>query len=114
MSTNNKLTPRAKQMFPLIEKFLVSGFTQKKFCQQQGITLSTFQWWVSQYRKIKNIPARKTTPATKKFIPVKLETTAPINIQPHCRIEYPNGVVLHVSGKVNVEFIINLIQGTGA
>jgi hypothetical protein len=101
-------------MFPLIEEFLVSGNTQKRFCQQQDIRLSTFQWWLHQYRKVNNIPARKTKPATNKFIPVSLETTAPITFQPHCSIEYPNGIVLHLSGHLNPEFIINIIQATGA
>jgi hypothetical protein len=114
MSTNNKLTPRAKQMFPLIEKFLVSEVTQQRFCQQQDIRLSTFQWWLHQYRKVNKIATRQTKPAAPKFIPIKLEAPAPITIPPQCRIEYPNGIVLHLSGQLNPEFIINIIQATGA
>jgi len=39
---NSPLTPRARQMFGLIEKYLSSGLTQRQFCRQEELSINTF------------------------------------------------------------------------
>jgi hypothetical protein len=105
MSTINTTTPRAKEMFGIIEKYLTSGLRQKEFCRQENIAYSTFHWWLAQYRRVNG----KNKIQQKQFIPIKLKTS-PTNGLPHCRIEYPNGVVLHLTGQYDPQFITTLIS----
>ncbi len=39
------------QMFPLVESYESSGQLQKEFCEQHGITIGTFHYWLKKYRK---------------------------------------------------------------
>lgn len=41
----------ADQMFPLVERYQSSGQTQKSFCEQEGINMGTFQYWLRKYRE---------------------------------------------------------------
>lgn len=45
-----------------------SGQTQKAFCAQRGVALSTFQWWRT---KLARGPKSKTAPVS--FVPVSID-----------------------------------------
>ena len=51
MDSRKALTPRAQEMYELIEKYFESGLQQRTFCNQIGINLTTFQKWLYYYRK---------------------------------------------------------------
>jgi len=109
MSTDHTLTPRAKQMFLVIENYLNSQLSRKVFCQQQGITYSTLQWWLTKYRQA-NSSDSKPALATNQFIPIEFKTAVVANPQPHCRIEFPNGIVIQLFGHNDPQFIRTLVQ----
>jgi hypothetical protein len=102
MSSAPQLTARAHEMYAIIEKYLscgrTSSLTQKAFCEQEGIRLTTFQWWLVRYRKQKRL-AGKGTGASGGFIPVVVQepVSQRADSAGHWEIEYPNGVVLRIS-----------------
>ncbi len=102
-------THRAQEMFALVEKYLASGLTAKKFCQNESITYSTFQWWLHEYRKEKNA---STKPISKKFVTLLPPQShgSPALWQNSYAIEYPNGVVLRLTGPVDVKVVSQLIH----
>lgn len=53
MSATQQLTPRAREMYPIIQRYLSvsSEMTQKAFCDREGISYSTFQWWLPHFRQ---------------------------------------------------------------
>ena len=128
MAASPKLTSRAKEMYSIIEKYLsLNGkITQKAFSQQQGIPLSTFQWWLKQYREsLATLPPASSLPAgperrnltPQPFIPLRVAGICAVGrggdkrAEPpsHYVIEYPNGVIVRISGSVEVEVLRRLI-----
>lgn len=55
MAKNYTPTPRAKEMFLVIEKYLSGNLSRKEFCQQQGIRCSILKWWIDKYRQVNGI-----------------------------------------------------------
>lgn len=115
MLSTTHLSARARAMFPLIEAYLVSGLSQKHFCEAEGIAYSTFQWWLRQYRQrqveLEAVPEKRNG-----FIPLGTydpprESSEEEGL--YCEIEYPGGVVVRLSGRVEREVLLALIQMTG-
>lgn len=132
MAASAKLTPRAKEMYPIIKKYLSlnGNITQKAFSQQKGIPLSTFQWWLRQYREsdtsttplpVVSLAAgpERENPPPQPFIPLRVGDGDKRAEPPtHYVIEYPNGVIVRISGSLpqsggypGVEFLRWLILG---
>jgi len=136
MAALPKLTPRAQKMYSIIEKYLShqGKITQKAFSQQKGIPLSTFQWWLKQYREssasappgvsLAAGPAQGN-PRPQSFIALPCPTEGRRGVggedtkaesPSHYVIEYPNGVIIRISGSLlrsggypEVEFLRRLI-----
>jgi hypothetical protein len=118
-------------MYPLIERYLsLNGkITQKAFSQQEGIPLSTFQWWLKQYRESLMTPPPAVSLAAgpdqgnlspQPFIPLPCPTEGRRGVGGGDKraesptryvIEYPNGVIIRISGSLEVEFLCRLILG---
>lgn len=116
MSDSNSLTPRARQMFTMVEKFLASGQPRKAFCQQEGLVLTTFAWWFKQYRQAQNPRPKAPLPAktkTNSFIPLVVNPAAAADPPTRCVIEFPNGVVVRLTGAVSPQMLVHLIQTGG-
>jgi hypothetical protein len=106
MSTPAGRTPRAQEMFTHIENYLAakgraSGLNPKAFCEQEGVALSAFHNWSQKYRvhqhQLENPPASRSN-----FIPLPV-WRAPIAAPPlSCVIEFPNGVIIRLSGQVDM------------
>ena len=112
MTRTSRLTPRAEQMFALVEKYLTSGLTQKAFCQQESITYSTFHWWVHQYRHRQRPQTKSKKSKASEFIALQptFSKNSPVPSQPTCTIEYPSGIVVHLFGAVDAPLLSALLQ----
>lgn len=109
MSQQKNLTPRAKEMFAMIERSFKSDLSQKAFCEQHSIKYSTFHWWRQQYKK-HHPDFKRASKKSEDFIPVHVSSpVGPSTITHSCKIEYPNGVVVYLQD-VNVRVISELIQ----
>ena len=102
---------RRRSRFALIEKYLDSGLTQDKFCEQQHLAYSTFQFWLKKYRQENPNQAKKQQASDNRFLPLtfSLPKTEPAPVV----IEYPNGVILHINGVIEPQLLLQLIQVHG-
>jgi transposase-like protein len=112
MSAQPARSQRAQEKFAVIEKYLVSGQTQKMFCQTQGLAYSSFQFWLKKYREANVLPSDSAS-SSNSFIPLEFRPQGPRSRQPRYVIEYPNGVVIRVCGKVKPELLTHLIEAAG-
>jgi len=102
------LIPRAQQMYPLMEKYLFSQLTQRQFCQQEALSMSTFLYWLKKYRRHQQNDAQ----TSREFIPLHFAANKnlPTSTQPTCAVEYPNGVVVRLFGSVTVQMLAQLVN----
>lgn len=112
MAASSKLRFRAQEMYPVIERYLTSGLTQRAFCQQEGLSHSTLQWWLHKYRQDHGpLPERGvSTPERRGFVSLKVGSPASSG---QCVIEYPNGVIVRLSGRLEGAFLRELIRASG-
>ena len=112
MSSPPRLTARAREMYAIIEKYLSrsSSITQKTFCEQEGIPLTTFQWWLVRYRK-QNRLSGKGAAASSGFIPLVVQepVSGAADSAGHWEIEYPNGVILRVGRWMDLDLLSSLL-----
>ena len=110
MKQQKNLSPRAQEMYTLIEKYFTTNLNQKTFCEQQGITYSTFHWWLSKYKNNSPTSMTNRSKSSGDFIPVHVGSPDTSTVfSSVCYIEYPNGVIVHLLD-VNVQVISELIQ----
>jgi transposase-like protein len=116
MSDTNRSTPREQKMFGIIEQYLASGMTQKAFCQENGVAPSTFVLWLKKYRQTQNPPVKSHLPAIREnasFIPLTAKPPETGALPSRYVIEFPNGVIVRLSGSVAPQLLVHLIQSTG-
>ena len=77
---------RRDYMFTLVCQWRESGLTRNEFCQQHGVSLSKFGYWISRFKEAQ--PGGDGS-----FIPMGSPKTAG---HPVLSIIYPNGVRLEV------------------
>jgi hypothetical protein len=93
MDYPSNLSPRSRQMYALIEKYQSSPLSQKVFCRQEGLALSTFTYWLKKYRGFK-----QATGTANDFIPMKIKERSPQKQSEWCKIEFPGGIVIRIGG----------------
>ena len=103
------LSPRALQMHGIIEKYLASQLSQKAFCDQEQIAITTFQYWLQHYRKHTHHSAPQA-PNPAPFIPLKIKPTA-VSAPSACRLEFSNGTRLSFDSVPGVELLLQLMRG---
>jgi len=91
----NKRHQREEMMISLIEQWSESGKTQKVFCQEKGIAIATFYYWLKRHRQRLE---------EKGFLPVEISSGASIEIR------YPDGVVLQLPATTKLEIVKQLIR----
>lgn len=98
------------EMYRLIESYLESGLSQRKYSLQVHMSKSSFEHWLKKYRQEKGIALSSTK--TKSFIPVKLSGTSSqvSDKSQQIQINYPNGVQLQCSLGIGVSQIKELIR----
>jgi transposase-like protein len=85
-------------MFRVIEHYLESGMTQKRFCESEGLALSTLQFWVSRYKQHQRGA----------FVELKAQPPAS-SVNDTMVLTYPNGVTLSLSGAIELVSLKELI-----
>jgi hypothetical protein len=103
-------TKRARAMYTLTKKYLASGLKSKEFCKQKSRPCSTFHWWYNQYHKDHH---SKPKASSKDFISLKPRVSSQIQskvFSPMCSIQYPNGVILHLTGQIDFQIIRKLTK----
>ena len=110
MRQHPEMTARARQMYTLIEKYFLSNLSRKVFCEREGITYSTFQWWLGQYRQKESGRATHSAEQVDNFVPIHVTVPDASDVRlSACHIEYPNGVVVQL-GHADVHLISQLVQ----
>lgn len=109
------MLPRRQRVSPmariaLIKKYLASGLTQREFCQQQKLAYPTFLAWLRKYRAAEG-QTPDLSPAAPSFVPLQVEPLA--HRAASCTLEYPNGVLVHFSGDINVQLLTCLLRAAG-
>lgn len=46
-----ELTKRRREMFGLAQAYGRGGLKREEFCSRHGLKVSTFSWWLSEYRR---------------------------------------------------------------
>jgi len=113
MHPTTRRRKRAQEQYALIEKYLASGLTQKMFCQQHGLALSTFHLWLQNYRQAKHAVAPVDPQSSERFIPLVFNSPQSAGTVPQVVIEYPNGVVVRICQAVPIQVLSQLIQSFG-
>lgn len=75
----------SKEMFPLIEKWLDQGGSQKDFCSLHRLPLAVFSYWLKKYRSDES---EEFDSEEQKFAPLSIRNsglTGPV-------VEFPDGV----------------------
>jgi hypothetical protein len=96
-------------MFALIREYLnQTNITQREFCSNHHIAYSTFQLYLSNFRRQQ--PARKAEP-TGQFIPLAFPEQA-ITTSGHsaCEITWPDGMIIRFGTKPSPEYLLALIK----
>ena len=89
---------KAEEMFALVEEWEESGQTQKVFCQEQGVKVGTFAYWLRKKRQERE--------STGGFLPVRVRQDS--GVEP-VEVIYPNGVRMRVS-QTDPEVISGLVR----
>jgi hypothetical protein len=95
---------RAREMFPVVERFQNSNLTQKAFCKTEGLALSTLQYWISRYKKYH----QRDSGPSEAFVEVKPPSQIPSS-DTAIVLSYPNGVTLTLDKGVELTFLRDLI-----
>ena len=91
------------EQFRLIyDEWKQSGLSVQQYCENTGLTESRFYYWQSKLK------AETLLAACGSFIPVKVSGKSSVyssrnaNGKSLCEIEYPNGVVVRVTGDMTL------------
>ena len=88
MNSNGPVQRSAAQWSEILARYRQSGMGSRQFCEQEGLTLRTFEKW---YRRL-----RRSEPSSGRFVEVKPLSTA---VGPWAvEVEFPTGVRLRVRG----------------
>ena len=90
---------RQQEMFKIVEEYLQSGQTQKKFCEQRSLSIFQFKYWLQKYRKKES--------GDNPFIRLQPSNA---NSLGSYRIDLPNGIIIHLNGSESLKLIWEIIS----
>ena len=99
------------EMHSHINDWKVGNLSQKSYCQQHQIALSTFQFWCKKYRK--EYMEFITPEHTPGFIPIKAQPepeTDQVDIPSKPHFLFPNGIQVMCSESVDSEVLKTLLN----
>lgn len=86
----SKKSRRREEMLGEIEKWKHSGLSQRRYCQEHNITLSTFSYWRKQY-----LEESVSTESGIGFYPLDIPPSGKETVR-QVELDLPGGVVLRV------------------
>ena len=90
---------KAEKMFELVDQYYSGGETRKAFCQQHGLNVSSFAYWISRRRRARATPGGFTALSI---------APPPAGAEP-VELIYPNGIRVRIPDG-NPEVVTRLIQ----
>jgi len=93
---------RKKGMVSHVEAWKAGNLTQKKYCQQNGISLSTFYYLIKKIR-------HKESHQPGGFIPLRVNGGIRITHGDY-EIHYPNGVSIRVPTTTDLQLVSRLVR----
>lgn len=81
----------------LISEYFQCGQSRKEFCQERGIKLGTFQWWMKRYND-KNKVAKKPEPQKAPFVQITPR------IQPVCTSTDESEIVIDLKSGMRIRW----------
>jgi len=93
---------REKEMVSHVEAWKAGNLTQKKYCQQNGISLPTFYYWIKKIR-------HKESHQPGGFIPLRLNGSKRITHEDY-EIHYPNGVSIRIPSTADLHLVSRLVR----
>ena len=98
-------------MYSYVEAFRGSKQSQKIYCKQQGLALSTFQYWAKKYREeFSEDEASNVIPG---FIPVQVQPDPEIDqvrSRGQLHFLFPNGIRVMCPESVHPEVLRTLLN----
>jgi hypothetical protein len=102
---------RSEAKFALVQEYLtLSNVTQRQFCIDHQIAYSTFQLYLSKYRR-QQVEQPKPVKSTGHFLPLTLPILGAtvVNLTP-CELVWPDGMIIRFGERPSLEYLIALIQ----
>ena len=114
----SKSLPMVRNQFIQINnRRLMNGLTIKEFCEQEGYSLNSFNYWLKKYRLSKSYNKKELPEGT--FSEIKLSDSKPDAANnplpsPHIdneeiSLDFPNGFHIRFSGKSNSATAMDLV-----
>ena len=98
-------------MYSHVEACMSSQQSQKNYCEQKGLALSTFQYWAKKYRE--EFSVAEASDETPGFIPVQVQAD-PEPVQVHApgqlHFLFPNGIQVMCPESVSPEVLRLLLN----
>ena len=91
----------AREIYPLVERYLRGHKTQKVFCAEHGISTAGFNYWLANYRR----EAHQKPGAFIELLP-----SAVPQEQVLLEVVYPHGVRLRLFAPVETAYLSPLLQ----
>jgi hypothetical protein len=103
---------RAEAMFAFIREYLDGpATTQREFCSAHNIAYSTFQLYLSKYRRNN---ANEASDASGRFLPITISGRTIDHDHPECEIQWPDGVVVRFATRPDPAYLATLLQAGAA
>jgi hypothetical protein len=96
------MTARQRRMFSLVKRWQGSGMSGRQFCERHGVTLSTFWWWCSEYRRQQN-PLEGEVPS---FVPVRRVSSRAVEVvSAEYQYCFADGASVRIPSSLGVETV---------
>jgi hypothetical protein len=111
MPGKRSTSSRSAAKFALVQEYLtLSNVTQRQFCAEHQIAYSTFQLYLSKYRR-QQVEKSEPVKPSGHFVAVTLPglgaTVA--NLSP-CELIWPDGMIIRFGERPSSEYLMALIQ----
>ena len=90
MRKNQKFTK--EQMYAWIESWQQIGISQNRFCKEEKLSSSTFNYWLKKYKQEKDRSTHANKNPVKTFLPVEVTKETVHRDKDFITITYPNGI----------------------
>jgi hypothetical protein len=100
-----------EEMYAHIEACKNRGQSQKLYCEQAGLAITTFQYWVKKYRE--EYTEEEASEITPGFIPVKVQPDPEmdqVGVTHQLHFLFPNGIQVMCPESVQPEVLRTLLN----